>query len=118
MTRYKVGYLVGSLATASINHKLALALVRLAPPELELAEISFRELPLYSYDYDADYPPVARAFKNAITASDAIIFVSPEYNRSIPGTLWRCHVGRKPTWRKRREAGPPTWPRQLRDQRS
>lgn len=87
MTKYKVGYLVGSLATASINRKLALALVRLAPPELELAEISFRELPLYSYDYDADYPLVARAFKEAIIASDAILFVSPEYNRSIPGAL-------------------------------
>ena len=60
MAKYKVGYLVGSLATASINRKLALALCRLAPPELELAEISFRELPLYSYDYDADYP-AARA---------------------------------------------------------
>lgn len=87
MAKYKVGYLVGSLATASINRKLALALRRLAPPELELAEISFRELPLYSYDYDADYPPLARAFKEAITASDAILFVSPEYNRSIPGAL-------------------------------
>lgn len=87
MTMYKVGYLVGSLATASINRKLALALARLAPPELELAEIPFRELPLYSYDYDADYPAVARRFKETITASDAILFVSPEYNRSIPGAL-------------------------------
>ncbi len=87
MTEYKVGYLVGSLATGSINRKLALALVRLAPPELELAEISFHQLPLYSYDYDADYPPVARTFKQAIVDSDAILFVSPEYNRSIPGAL-------------------------------
>jgi chromate reductase len=87
MTPYKVGYLVGSLATASINRKLAKALSRLAPQELELVEIPFRELPLYSYDYDADYPPVAHEFKAAITASDAILFVSPEYNRSIPGAL-------------------------------
>ncbi len=87
MTKYKVGYLVGSLASASINRKLAMALARLAPPELQLAEISFRELPLYSYDYDADYPSVARAFKESIMASDAILFVSPEYNRSIPGAL-------------------------------
>jgi chromate reductase len=87
MARYKVGYLVGSLATASINRKLALALARLAPSELELAEISFRELPLYSYDYDADYPAAARTFKQAIMSSDAILFVSPEYNRSIPGAL-------------------------------
>jgi chromate reductase, NAD(P)H dehydrogenase (quinone) len=87
MTRYKVGYLIGSLATGSINRKLAKALIRLAPEELEFHEISFRELPLYSYDYDHDYPPEARAFKEAITSSDAVLFVTPEYNRSIPGGL-------------------------------
>ena len=87
MTRYKVGYLVGSLATASINRKLAKALIRLAPERLEFHEISFRDLPLYSYDYDDDYPAVARDFKNAIKASDAVLFVTPEYNRSIPGGL-------------------------------
>ena len=87
MTPYKVGYLVGSLATASINRKLARALIRLAPESLEFSEISFKELPLYSYDYDDDFPPVARAFKDAIAASDAVLFVTPEYNRSIPGGL-------------------------------
>ena len=87
MTSFKVGYLVGSLATGSINRKLAKALTRLAPPELELAEIAIRDLPLYSYDYDADFPPVARDFKNAIAAVDAVLFVTPEYNRSIPGGL-------------------------------
>jgi len=87
MTRYKVGYLVGSLATGSINRKLARALVRLAPDGLEFAEIPFKDLPLYSYDYDDDYPQVARDFKAAIKASDAILFVTPEYNRSIPGGL-------------------------------
>ena len=87
MTHYKVGYLVGSLAAASINRKLAKALIRLAPESLEFTEISFRELPLYSYDYDADFPPVARAFKDAIKGADAILFVTPEYNRSIPGGL-------------------------------
>jgi chromate reductase len=84
---YHVGYLVGSLAKASINRKLAKALARLAPPELELHEIPFGELPLYSYDYDADFPKVARDFKQAILDSDAILFVTPEYNRSIPGGL-------------------------------
>ncbi len=87
MSQYKVGYLVGSLATASINRMLAKALVRLAPPELLMREISFRDLPLYSYDYDADFPPVARAFKQAIAEVDAVLFVTPEYNRSIPGGL-------------------------------
>ena len=87
MTRFKVGYFVGSLATRSINRLLAKALVRLAPPELQMTEIPFKDLPLYSYDYDANYPPVATAFKNAIAAVDAVIFVTPEYNRSIPGEL-------------------------------
>lgn len=87
MTTHKVGYLVGSLAKGSINRKLANALVRLAPPQLEMAEIPFRDLPLYSYDYDADYPPAARSFKAAIAAVDAVLFVTPEYNRSIPGGL-------------------------------
>jgi len=52
-----------------------------------MTEISFRDLPLYSYDYDADFPPVARAFKQALHEVDAVLFVTPEYNRSIPGGL-------------------------------
>lgn len=87
MATYKVGYIVGSLATGSINRKLAKALARLAPPSLVLTEIPFKQLPLYSYDYDADYPPVAQAFKKAIAEVDAVLFVTPEYNRSIPGGL-------------------------------
>ena len=87
MPPYKVGYLVGSIATQSINRKLAKALARLAPQELQLSEIPFRDLPIYSYDYDANFPPVARTFKEAIAASDAILLVTPEYNRSIPGGL-------------------------------
>ncbi|MFA7440407.1 MAG: NADPH-dependent FMN reductase [Sphingomonadaceae bacterium] len=87
MKEYRVGYLIGSLAKESINRKLAGALIKLAPPSLSFSEISFRDLPLYSYDYDEDYPPAARAFKDAIKASDAVLFVTPEYNRSIPGGL-------------------------------
>ena len=87
MHTFKVGYFVGSLAKASINRKLAHALVRLAPQQLALSEISFGELPLYSYDYDAAFPPVAKAFKASIAAVDAVLFVTPEYNRSIPGAL-------------------------------
>ena len=87
MATYKVGYFVGSLASTSINRLLAKALVRLAPPELVLSEIPIKDLPLYSSDYDADYPPVARALKQAIADVDAVLFVTPEYNRSIPGGL-------------------------------
>ena len=59
MTQYKVGYLVGSLAVASINRKLAKALSRVAPAELEFIEIPIKDLPLYSYDYDANFPDTA-----------------------------------------------------------
>jgi chromate reductase, NAD(P)H dehydrogenase (quinone) len=62
-------------------------LTRLAPEHLTFAEIPIRDLPLYSYDYDADFPPVAKAFKDAIASVDAVLFVTPEYNRSIPGAL-------------------------------
>ena len=87
MSKFTVGYFVGSLARASINRKLAKALVRVAPKGLEMREIPISELPLYSYDYDADYPPAGRALKEAIAEVDAVLFVTPEYNRSIPGGL-------------------------------
>ena len=87
MSNYKVGYFVGSLSTASINRLLAKALVRLAPAGLELTEISIKDLPLYNRDHDDDYPRVAKAFKDAIAAVDGVLFVTPEYNRSIPGAL-------------------------------
>ena len=87
MTTWKVGYIIGSLAKGSINRRLAGALVRLAPDELGMQEIPISELPLYSYDYDSDFPPVARSFKDAIAEVDAVLFVTPEYNRSIPGSL-------------------------------
>ena len=87
MTTFKVGYFVGSLSSRSINRKLANALVRLAPAELEMREIPIGDLPLYSYDYDADYPPAGRALKDALAEVDAVLFVTPEYNRSIPGAL-------------------------------
>lgn len=87
MKTYNVGYLIGSLATESINRKLANAMFKLAPEQLKFREISFRDLPLYSYDYDNDYPEAGRNFKKAIESSDAILIVTPEYNRSIPGGL-------------------------------
>lgn len=87
MSNYQVGYFVGSLALGSINRKLATALVRLAPAQLQMREITIGDLPLYSYDYDANYPAPARALKDAIAAVDAVLFVTPEYNRSIPGAL-------------------------------
>ncbi|MET3932467.1 NADPH-dependent FMN reductase [Arthrobacter sp. OAP107] len=87
MATFKIGYFVGSLASGSINRTLSKALIKLAPGDLEFTEIPIKDLPLYSYDYDADFPPEGRALKEAIEDSDGILFVSPEYNRSIPGAL-------------------------------
>jgi len=87
MASYSVGYFVGSLAKNSINRKLANALVHLAPSGLTMEEIPIRDLPLYSYDYDNAYPPAGQALKDAIDRVDAVLFVTPEYNRSIPGAL-------------------------------
>jgi chromate reductase, NAD(P)H dehydrogenase (quinone) len=87
MARYKVGYFVGSLSSASINRVLSRALIRLAPEDLEFTEITIGDLPLYSPDFDDHYPPEAAALKEAIARSDAVLFVTPEYNRSIPGAL-------------------------------
>lgn len=87
MPHFKVGYFVGSLSSTSINRVLSRALIRLAPEDLEFTEIRIDNLPLYSPDFDADYPSEARALKDAIAAADAVMFVTPEYNRSIPGAL-------------------------------
>jgi len=62
-------------------------LIRLAPKEFVFTEIQIGNLPLYSPDYDADFPPAALELKRAIAKSDAVLFVTPEYNRSIPGAL-------------------------------
>jgi chromate reductase len=87
MNRFRVGYFVGSLSSTSINRELSRVLIRLAPEDFDFHEIPIGDLPLYSPDYDANYPPEAIALKEAIHHSQAILFVTPEYNRSIPGAL-------------------------------
>jgi chromate reductase len=75
------------LSSASINRVLSRALIRLAPEDLEFTEIEISTLPLYSPDLDDHFPPEATVLKEAIARSDAVLFVTPEYNRSIPGAL-------------------------------
>ena len=87
MATIQVGYFVGSLSSTSINRVLSRALIRLAPDDMEFTEIPIGDLPLYSPDYDDDFPPEADALKASLAAVDAVLFVTPEYNRSIPGAL-------------------------------
>jgi hypothetical protein len=79
MSTYTVGYFLGSLSSTSINRELSNVLIRLAPGELKFHEIAIGDLPLYSQDFDANYPPPAIALKEAIGRSDAVLFVAPEY---------------------------------------
>lgn len=83
----KIGYIVGSISSTSLNRRLAEAVVRLMPEEVEAVEIPIKDLPFYSPDYDADFPQVGRDFKAAIEGVDGVLIVTPEYNRSIPGVL-------------------------------
>ena len=82
-----VAVLVGSLRKESFNRKMANALIGLAPPELKLALVEIRDLPLFNADHEADPPPAVRDFKAALAKVDAVLFVTPEYNRSVPGAL-------------------------------
>jgi chromate reductase, NAD(P)H dehydrogenase (quinone) len=77
MATYKVGYFVGSLSSKSINRILSKALIRLAPDDLAFTEIPISNLPIYSPDFDDNYPPEASALKEAIKSSDAVLFVTP-----------------------------------------
>ncbi len=103
----RVGYLVGSLSAQSINRKVADKIVELASPNLEFTEIPIKDLPLYNHDLDADYPQVALDLKAAIAASDAIMFVTPEYNRSMPGSLKNAIDWASRPWGQNAFAGKP-----------
>jgi chromate reductase len=87
MPKIKIAVLVGSLRKESINLKLARAVERLAAAELTFEYIRIDDLPLYNQDFDSAYPPVCQRLKDAIKASPAVLFVTPEYNRSVPGVL-------------------------------
>lgn len=84
---YRIEVVVGSLRRDSFNKQLAHALSKLASPDLTFSFADLGSLPLYSQDYDADFPQVAREFKQRIETADGLLFVTPEYNRSMPGVL-------------------------------
>ncbi|MCI0431586.1 MAG: NAD(P)H-dependent oxidoreductase [Rhodospirillales bacterium] len=93
----KVAVFVGSLRKESLNRKIANALIELAPSGLKLAIIEIGQLPLYNQDQDANPPPEWSAFRERVRAADAVLFVTPEYNRSMPGPLKNAlDVGSRP----------------------
>jgi chromate reductase len=87
MSKIEIGVVVGSLRRDSFNRKLASALEALAPPDFRLRQLQIGDLPLYDQDDDDRQSPQVLRFKSEIAASQGLIFVTPEYNRSIPGVL-------------------------------
>lgn len=84
---YRIAVVAGSLRRDSFNRQLAEALAAMAPPGLQLALVGIADLPLYDQDDDNDPAEPVRRFKGAISAAQGVIFVTPEYNRSMPGVL-------------------------------
>ncbi|MEK1912743.1 NAD(P)H-dependent FMN reductase [Pseudomonas sp. NFPP07] len=94
---YTIAVLVGSLRKASINRKVALALAELAPTNLRLKIVEIGDLPLYNEDIDVDPPAAYRTFREQVRAADAVLFVTPEYNRSVPAPMKNAiDVGSRP----------------------
>jgi chromate reductase len=87
MTTRNVAVLVGSLRKDSLNRKMANALAALAPPSLKLQIVDIGDLALYNEDLDKNPPESWKALRQRVKAVDAVLFVTPEYNRSVPGVL-------------------------------
>jgi chromate reductase len=87
MSHYKIAVLVGSLRKDSFNRKLALALAHLAPADFTFEHIEIGDLPLYNQDDDGHPAASVQRIKTGISAAQGLLFITPEYNRSIPGVL-------------------------------
>lgn len=87
MSNYQIAVVVGSLRKESNNRKLAHAIVKLAPSEFSFKQLEIGDLPLYNQDQDSNQADTVKRLKSEITASQGVLFVTPEYNRSIPGVL-------------------------------
>lgn len=87
MSQYQIAVVVGSLRQDSINRRLATAIARLAPPEFSFRQLQIGDLPLYNQDDDAEQAAPVKRLKAELAAADGVLFVTPEYNRSLPGVL-------------------------------
>jgi chromate reductase len=97
MVNYKIAVIVGSLRKESYNLKTAKALVQLAPEPLSFEFLEIGQLPLFNEDLEATPPNEWTAFREKIRAADGLLFLTPEYNRSVPGVLKNAiDVGSRP----------------------
>lgn len=87
MSKYNIAVIVGSLRKDSFNRKLANAIVKLAPPDFTFKQVHIGDLPLYNQDDDTNQAESVKRLKNEIKAAQGLLFVTPEYNRSMPGVL-------------------------------
>ncbi|GAA6119546.1 NAD(P)H-dependent oxidoreductase [Acidovorax sp. FG27] len=87
MDKYQIAVVVGSLRKDSINRKLATALTRMAPEGFSFTDVRIDDLPLYNQDDDGHQAAPVMRLKSEVSAAQGLLFVSPEYNRSIPGVL-------------------------------
>lgn len=97
MAGYTIAVLVGSLRKDSINRRLARALETLAEGKARFDYVEIGDLPLYNQDFDQDYPAAGKRLKAQVRDADAVLFVTPEYNRSVPGVLKNAiDIGSRP----------------------
>ena len=87
MDQYQIAVVIGSLRRDSYNRQLANAVIKLAPPELSFHDLRIDDLPLYNQDDDERPAEQVKRLKREVTAANGLLFVTPEYNRSIPGVL-------------------------------
>lgn len=103
MTQYHIAVVVGSLRQTSLNLRLANAVVKMAPSNFSFKQVQIGDLPLYNQDDDANQADSVKRLKNEIKSAHGVLFITPEYNRSIPGVLKNAidHVSRpygKSSW--------------------
>jgi len=87
VSQYQIAVVVGSLRRDSFNRKLADAVAKLAPAEFSFKHLQIDDLPLYNQDHDGSPAEAVKRLKSEIEAARGLLFVTPEYNRSIPGVL-------------------------------
>lgn len=87
MSQFQIAVIVGSLRKDSFNRQLATALARLGPADFQFTQLRIDDLPLYNQDSDGQQAPSVLRLKGEVKAAQGLLFVTPEYNRSIPGVL-------------------------------